>query len=346
MKLHAARAFSLQATMSFLLLAAPVTPARAEGEITVAKDTLRPKVTQYSCFSNDSGCKGSDLILYPEISCHLNGALPSGAQPWVEFQATGKPPLRMDCALDDVWGQKDRWEIKAGSSSSSRTGFVYPGKVPTGTIKFTIGLRNELAETNTVLYEGSFQYDKALANPKDESTAELFVDDDWRLPIGYLYMSDRGLHVVTWYRGRPGGVKTYLFYNGKEVAHNEGCGIGDVNDFDPNMKSWWEVDCEVIGVYGNAETAKSGYEPNYDLSANPGAYEIKCLAGGKLARVVKFTVGPDGSFDNGLARSNNLGTNRAIVPVEVRLDVPLWNKTAWKTGAFYGHPLTGFTAPQ
>jgi hypothetical protein len=22
-----------------------------------------------------------------------------------------------------------------------------------------------------------------------------------------------------------------------------------------------------------------------------------------------------------------------------------WDKTAWKTGAFYGNPLTGFTAP-
>ena len=346
MRLDPGATFSFRASILALLLAAAVSPARAGDEITVAKDTIRMKVTQRSCFMGDGGCKGSDLILYPEISCQLNGALPSGAQPWVEFQATGKPPLRLDCSLDDVFGQKERWAVQGGSGESSKTGFVYPGKIPTGTIKFSVGLRNELAETNAVLYEGSFQYGKALANPTDESTAELFVDDDWRLPIGYLYMSDRGLHTVTWYRGRPGGVKTYLFYNGKEVAQNEGCGIGDVNDFEPNMKMWWEVDCELIGVYGNAETAKAGYEPNYDLSANPGAYEIKCLAGGKLARVVKFTVNPDGTFDNGIARANDLGSDRVIVPVEVRLDVPLWNKAAWKTGAYYGHPLTGFTGPQ
>ncbi|MDZ4806298.1 MAG: hypothetical protein SGI90_15675 [Candidatus Eisenbacteria bacterium] len=329
-----------------LLLAGNIHPALAADEMTVAKDTIRIKVTARSCTMNDEACKGTDLILYPEISCHLNGELPSGATPWVEFRAAGKPPLRQDAALDDVWGHENRWAINCGSVVSSNHGFIYPGKIPAGTIEFSIGIRNELTETNSVIYEGKLQYEKMLVSPGDESTADLLVNDDWRLPIGYLYMSDRGLHVVTWYRGRPGGVRTYLFLNGKEVAQNEGCGIGDVKDFDPTHRMYWEVDCELIGVYGNAETAASGYEPNYDLSKNPGAYEVKCLAGGKLARVVKFTVNPDGSFDNGLATANKLGTDRVIVPVEVRLDVPPWNKAAWKTEAYYGHPLTGFVAPQ
>ena len=30
----------------------------------------------------------------------------------------------------------------------------------------------------------------------------------------------------------------------------------------------------------------------------------------------------------------------------IRMDVPVWNRTAWKTGAFYGHPLTGFVGPE
>jgi len=34
-----------------------------------------------------------------------------------------------------------------------------------------------------------------------------------------------------------------------------------------------------------------------------------------------------------------------IVPVQVIGDQDgMWNKTAWKTDAFYGNPLTGFTA--
>ena len=141
-------------------------------------------------------------------------------------------------------------------------------------------------------------------------------------------------------------MKTYLFYNGQPVAQNEGCGIGDERDFDPEMRMWWEVDCELTGVYGDAESAAAGYEPNYDLSKNPGEYEIKALAAGKLARVVKFTVNADGSFDNGIAAANNLGTDRVIVPVEIRMDNPAWDKTAWKTGAYYGHPLQGFAGPE
>ncbi len=330
---------------AFFLLAAPL-PAQAADELAVAKDTIRITVSQSSCFMGDEGCKKTDLVLFPELKCHLYGALPSGSQPWVEFRAAGNPPLRMDASLDEVWNHDNRWEIMVGSRRSSKTGLIYPGKIPGGTIEFSIGVRNELMETNAVVYEGSFQYEKFLINPKDEGTADVFVNDDWRLPIGYLYMSDRGLHIVTWYRGRPGGVKTFLFHNGVEVAKNEGCGIGDVKDFDPTMRMWWEVDCELIGVYGSAEKAASGYEPNYDLSAHPGDYEIKCLAGGKLARVVKFTVKADGSFDNGIATSNRLGSDRVIVPVEVRMDNPVWNKTAWKTGAYYGHPLTGFAGPE
>jgi hypothetical protein len=329
-----------------LCLAAAATPAAAQGDIAVAKDTIRLTVNLRSCYMGDEGCGGSDRVLYPEISCHLNGALPSGSQPWVEFRAAGKPPLRMDCSLKEVWGRENRWEVAGGGSRSSTTGFVYSGKVPSGTIEFTLGIRNELAETNTTVYEGKARYETWHRNPADDSTAEVFVNDDWRLPIGYLYMADRGLHVVTWYRGRPGGVKTYLFHNGTEVANNEGCGIGGEKDFDPEMKMWWEVDCELTGVYGNPEAAASGYEPNFDLSANPGEYEIKCLAGGKLARVVKFTVAPDGSFDNGLAAANGLGSDRVIVPVEIRWDNPAWDTTAWKTGAFYGHPLQGFMGPE
>lgn len=342
--IHPFRALLAPAVLLAALALGPA-PTRA-ADMVVAKDSIRPSVKLRSCTMGDDGCKGSDVVLYPSMSFAMTGPLPSGATAWVEFRVPGKKPLRMDGVLDDVFGMKDRYSVEAGGSASSATGFVYPLKVTPGAIEFTLGLRNELKETNTVLYEGSFKYDKYAVNPKEESSAEVVVNDDWRLPIGYLYMGDRGLHVVTWYRGRPGGVRTFLFQGETELAKNETCGIGGPDDFDPTMHIYWEVDCELTGVYGDAETAKNGYEPNYDLSAHPGEYSIKCLAAGKLARVIKFTVKPDGSFDNGLAEANQLGTPRVIVPVEVRLDNPVWDKLAWKTGAYYGHPLTGFTPPQ
>jgi len=328
------------------LLFGSLSTALAAGEVTVAKDTIRAIMDEGSCTTFDEGCKGGDLIAYPGLTAELNGALPSGAQPYVEFKMNGKS-IKIDAGTDDVYGVENRTKIFVTDNSGSKNGWIYPGKIPAGTVEFSIGIRNELTETNEVIYQGKFDYEKRLISAGNEETVDLLVNDDWRLPIGYLYTTkDRGLHVVTWYRGRPGGVKTYLFKDGVEVGKNEGCGIGDVADFDPTHFMYWEVDCELVGIYGDAESAKNGYEPNYDLSANPGNYEFKCLAGGKLARVIKFTVNADGSFDNGIAKANQLGSDRVIVPVEVRMDVPTWNKAAYKTGAYYGHPLTGFALPQ
>ena len=83
------------------------------------------------------------------------------------------------------------------------------------------------------------------------------------------------------------------------------------------------------------------------MSKNPGEYEFKLLWNNKLARSIKFTVGPNGKLDNGIATANNLNTGRVIVPVTIIGDQDgQWDRNAWKTDAFYGHPLTGFTAPR
>jgi len=56
-------------------------------------------------------------------------------------------------------------------------------------------------------------------------------------------------------------------------------------------------------------------------------------------------VGAEGKFDNPIAASNKLGNNRVIVPVQIIGDQDgQWNRGAWKTDAFYGNPLIGFTA--
>jgi hypothetical protein len=81
------------------------------------------------------------------------------------------------------------------------------------------------------------------------------------------------------------------------------------------------------------------------LAGNPGEYEVKVLQKGHLVRDIKFTVKPDGTFDNTLAADNKMGDKHAIVPVQILGDQEgAWNKDAWKTDAFYANPLTGFTA--
>jgi hypothetical protein len=55
-------------------------------------------------------------------------------------------------------------------------------------------------------------------------------------------------------------------------------------------------------------------------------------------------VAAGGKFDNGLATANKLGSPRVIFPVQIIGDQDgQWDRAAWKTEAFYGNPLTGFT---
>ena len=76
-------------------------------------------------------------------------------------------------------------------------------------------------------------------------------------------------------------------------------------------------------------------------------YELKVLYQGHLVRSIKFSVDGEGKLvDNGIATLNQLGNSRIIVPVQVLGDSDgVWDRTAWKTGAFFGNPLNGFTAP-
>jgi hypothetical protein len=66
-----------------------------------------------------------------------------------------------------------------------------------------------------------------------------------------------------------------------------------------------------------------------------------------LARSIKFKADSNGIVDNGIAAANKLGSNRVIVPVQIIGDQDgNWDRAAWKTDAFYGNPLTGFSPPQ
>jgi len=104
----------------------------------------------------------------------------------------------------------------------------------------------------------------------------------------------------------------------------------------PNIKAWNKTGDDNQTMFGRL----------YLLSENAGDYEIKILYKGHLVRSIKFAVDAEGKIvDNGIATSNKLGNNRVIVPVQVLGDSDgQWDKMAWKTDAFYGNPLTGFTA--
>jgi hypothetical protein len=71
------------------------------------------------------------------------------------------------------------------------------------------------------------------------------------------------------------------------------------------------------------------------------------LRNDKLSRSIKFIVENGKIKDNGIGTANRLGTGTSvIVPVSILDDQDgPWDRNAWKTDAFYGHPLTGFIWP-
>jgi hypothetical protein len=158
-------------------------------------------------------------------------------------------------------------------------------------------------------------------------------------------------------------MEPHLFYQGKEVGKKfyEGQEVGKascdsevdnntthyVEDALPQKAKWSRVRCSFPNVKGRDKTGQEPgmFGPLHLLAANPGEYEFKLLWNNRLARSIKFTVAADGKFDNGIATSNKLGSDRVIFPVQIIGDQDgTWDRAAWKTEAFYGNPLTGFAA--
>jgi len=186
------------------------------------------------------------------------------------------------------------------------------------------------------------------------------------LPIGHIFYNIKepdypAFNVAFWVRGNTYNMEPHLFYQGKEIGviFNDGIQMGKaicraIVENEPthtphNMvggAKWSRMDCEFPIVKG-WDNKGENQKDIFKMAENPGEYEFKLLWNNKLARSIKFTVGPNGKLDNGIAAANKLGTGRVIVPVMIIGDQDgLWDKNAWKTDAFYGNPLSGFTPPQ
>lgn len=318
-----ARRFLLPALL--LLLGALALPAQAQDQPTIVKDSV--VVTAFTHEDGPSNRVGDLPSWTPEIKFRVNEPIPSGSRLWVEFSYPGKKNwLTGDCAFGTSFG---------GTSS-----FACPGERHferekstrfLGMTDFVIHITNELLETKGILFQGKAKVGKKpLVNPKNPTFFQYYVDEDWRVPIGYLRhnRNDRTLNIEMWFRGGPGEVSPHLFQGGKEVATGINCGG---TPYEPKEYQWWEVSCEFFA--GDDEIKE----------LDPGDYEIKVLQQGRLTRTAKFTVAADGSYDNGIASANQLGSKKVIIPFKVLVDLAPWNKLAWKTEAFYGNPLTGFT---
>ncbi len=367
-KIEFSSGFTLLSSALICLIFAASNFAASQDQPTIAKDSVQVTAFTFSVYK-----KNYDVWSWaPKIEYRVNGPIPSGSQLYVEYTIPGAQPVKFDCSTEET--PPGRWWKTAcggrdGIPEEKATTYIGP-------FNFAIKMRNELAGSDTTLFTGKVKVGKVHSNetgPKFVNHFVYYVDHDWNMPIGYVFytadeqkgMARPILNLAFWIRGEPVNFQPHLFYQGKEVGKifYDGEEVGKascesevdngttqfVDDSVPQKAKWSRVICTFGNVRGWDKTGEPPgmFGPLYTLNTNPGDYEFKLLWNNHLARSVKFAVGSNGKFDNGIAAANKLGSDRVIVPVQIIGDQDgQWDRTAWKTEAFYGNPLTGFTALQ
>jgi hypothetical protein len=346
------------------------TNSAAQDQPTIQKDSVQ--VTAFTLSSYKKDFKVFSWV--PQLKLRVNGPIASGSQIYAEFTVPGGTSWKFDCKTQET--EKGRWweadECGGRNALGEDKGITY-----TGPVSFAIKMRNELMGGDVTLFTGKMKVARVHSNetgPDYVNHFVYYVDHDWNLPIGYLFYDRddvRGwnypfLSFAFWARTEYNApYEPHLFHNGKEVGKvmyegeeigKASCGTTEVENSTTQYTTpqgqfiWTRWKCNFGSIHAWNKTGgkiESMFGPPYMLSENAGDYEIKILYKGHLVRSIKFAVGADGKIvDNGIATSNKLGNDRVIVPVQVLGDADgPWDKNAWKTDAFYGNPLTGFTAP-
>jgi hypothetical protein len=361
------RASSFLALAALALLPLAGRAAGDEDGPTVAKDWLQVTAYTMNVFHKNY----DNWSWVPQLSFRVNGPVGSGSQLYGEFTIPGSGTVKFDCPTPETL--PGRWnKIECGGHDIAED----KASLYTGPVDFAIKMRNELQGPGSkTLFSGKAKIAKVHSNehgPKAVNKFVYFVDQDWNLPIGYVYTTPDDtagwdlptLYTAFWVRGDASNFQPHLFHGGQEVGKKffgndevgrASCG-SDIEDVTthfveetvPQKAKWSRIKCDFPNVraWDNRKQQGPGmFGPMYTLKDNPGEYEFKVLWNNHLARTLKFTVGPDGKFDNGIATGNKLGSNRTIVPVQIIGDQDgAWDRGAWRTAAFYSNPLTGFTA--
>lgn len=298
----------------------------------------------------------------PELSFTVVGPINTGSAFVIDFtNEAGAPWYSVECETPAI--DATRWQRI--STPAITTHIDKRTTLATGVFGFTIRMKNELSGTNEKVMSGKYKVTKFhIGNnlPAFKNQFEYIVDQDWNLPIGYLYFNTPAdqnmppLVVSMWFRGELDNTKlaAYLFYNGKQIASTkEQTGGADydaaifANGHEGTRYERWKFSWGQVRGWNTDTSSANNASQIFFLATHPGEYEVKVLREGDLARSAKFTVGPDGRLvDNGITQKNSLGGLAMIVPVKViGSGDGQWDANAWKTDAFYGNPLIGFAAP-
>jgi hypothetical protein len=168
--------------------------AAAQGQPTVAKDSVQLTPFTYNVYR-----KSYDVWSWvPQIQFRVNGPIPSGSQLYVEYTVPGGPAVKFDCATEET-AQGRWWKTSCGGRDVPEE----KASTYTGPVSFAIKMRNELSGTDSTLFNGKAKVEKALSNehgPKAANHFVYFVNHDWNLPIGYVYVQVLGDQDGQWDR--------------------------------------------------------------------------------------------------------------------------------------------------
>jgi hypothetical protein len=295
----------------------------------------------------------------PKFTFQAEGPIPGGSQFVVEFYLPdGKPWLSFDCNTEEI-SEGGVTTIQRPNTPSDdeleKRAVVTPGVFP-----FKVKLKNPLAGATQDIFAGKFKvatYAPDQKIPEYRGKQEFYVQQDWRLPIGGIYLDTSSnnekspfVNINMWFKGTTDSThfEGALYYAGKQVGVVNG---GKTTDLEtgvadpPNRYTLATFLFLTVRAHNNPEYPDSNSQLFY-LDKNPGEYELRVLRDGKAARQVKFTVGPDGRVvDNGITGRNKLGGGRMVLPIRIMGDGDgKWDTAAWQTEALYGNPISGFSA--
>ena len=291
----------------------------------------------------------------PLMDFKINGPIAAGTTFFIDYTLPGnKPWVSVTLTSTEVpaggWYTYDR----AGNDIADEK-----GTMATGLIDFKIRMVNELEGTKATLLTGKINVKKYNFFQPDKNKFDYYIDQDWRLPLATIYgnwgeISYGGwvanqapyLWVDAWFRNELES-QAFVFYKGKKIGSNENTSSArSITTFETSTNNWYSYHYAIPTIlwYNNEEV--NSHPDAFNLSQNPGDYEIKILQKGSLARVIQFKIGNDGKLvDNGYATQVNNKT-QWILPAKVTGTIDgKWDKKSYEKGAFYGNPLNGFIAP-
>jgi hypothetical protein len=226
----------------------------------------------------------------------------------------------------------------------------------------TYGLKITNNKTKEAVFQSKFNVKKSIDTPGDpqmKNAFQFFVDNDWHLAAGYAgiaadHWSRVGLspEVRLWFKDVPErkDLEARLFFNNQEITSTDDGGIivdelrrGDdcVRGQEICRYALFSFTWDKFKI-DNLSYMRQKFPDTVFTQDKPGEYTVKVFHKGTQVREAKFTIGANGMVErNGF--SNNVFPSLTLIPVKVLGTTEKWNPNSWKTGMFYGNPLSGFT---